>query len=109
MSIIIHEKWCTHFVQELQGFKPNDREDVFMFYASALQSLQYFYQTQVQSLLPSPCDHDVLDAFKKILDRFIRKILLYDYDFWQFSINPWYMRVDGENAKSHNYLAKVCI
>ena len=21
------------------------------------------------------------------------KILLNDYDFWQFSINPWYMRV----------------
>ena len=35
--------------QELQGFEPNDREDVFMFYAFALQSLQYFYQTQVWS------------------------------------------------------------
>ena len=60
--ITIHEQWCTHFVQELQGFKPNKREDVFMFDASALQSLQYFYQTQFLSL-PCPCVHDVLDAF----------------------------------------------
>ena len=41
--ITIHEQWCTHFVQELQGFEPSDRDDVFIFYASALPSLQYFY------------------------------------------------------------------
>ena len=31
--------------------------------------------------------------------RFSRKILLNDYDFWQFSINPWYMRVYGKLRK----------
>ena len=31
--------------------------------------------------------------------RFSRKILLNDYDFWQFSINPWYMRVCGKLRK----------
>ena len=31
--------------------------------------------------------------------RFSRKILLNDYDFWQFSINPWYMRVYGKLQK----------
>ena len=29
-------------------------------------------------------------------DHFSRKILLNDYDFWQFSINPWYVRVYGK-------------
>ena len=28
--------------------------------------------------------------------RFSRKILLNDYDFWQFSINPWYVKVFGK-------------
>ena len=37
--ITIHEQWCTHFVQELQGFEPSDRDDVFIFYASALRAL----------------------------------------------------------------------
>ena len=32
-------------------------------------------------------------------NRFSRKILLNDYDFWQFSINPWYMRVYGKLRK----------
>jgi len=31
--------------------------------------------------------------------RFSQKILLNDYDFWQFSINPWYMRVYGKLRK----------
>ena len=31
--------------------------------------------------------------------RFSRKILLNDYDFWQFSITPWYMRVYGKLRK----------
>ena len=31
--------------------------------------------------------------------RFSRKILLNDYEFWQFSINPWYMRVYGKLRK----------
>jgi len=31
--------------------------------------------------------------------RFSRKILLNDYDFWQFSINPWYVRVYGKLRK----------
>ena len=35
--ITIHEQWCTHFVQELQGFEPSDRDNVFIFYASALR------------------------------------------------------------------------
>merc|ERR1712115_415626 len=30
---------------------------------------------------------------------FSRKILLNDYDFWQFSINPWYVRVYGKLRK----------
>ena len=58
----------AHFVQVLQGFEPNDREDVFMFYASALQSLQYFYQTQVRSL-PCLCVHDMLGAFEGLTYR----------------------------------------
>ena len=50
---------------------------------------------------------------------FSRKILLNDYDFWHFSINPLWgygkmpkvMVYEGlwENAKSHDYLAKVCV
>ena len=38
---------------------------------------------------------------KKIIfrGRFSRKILLNDYDFWQFSTHPWYMRVCGKIAK----------
>ena len=32
-------------------------------------------------------------------NRFSRKILLNDYDFWQFSINPWYVRVYGKLRK----------
>ena len=31
--------------------------------------------------------------------RFSQKILLNDYDFWQFSINPWYVRVYGKLRK----------
>ena len=31
--------------------------------------------------------------------RFSRKILLNDYDFWQFSTHPWYMRVCGKLRK----------
>ena len=31
--------------------------------------------------------------------RFSRKILLNDNDFWQFSINPWYVRVYGKLRK----------
>jgi len=31
--------------------------------------------------------------------RFSRKILLNDYDFWQFSINPWCVRVYGNSQK----------
>ena len=42
VSITIHESCCTHFVQESQGFEPNNREDVLMFYASTLQSLHTF-------------------------------------------------------------------
>ena len=30
---------------------------------------------------------------------FSRKILLNDYDFWQFSTHPWYMRVCGKLRK----------
>ena len=30
---------------------------------------------------------------------FSQKILLNDYDFWQFSINPWYVRVYGKLRK----------
>ena len=29
-------------------------------------------------------------------NRFSRKILLNDYDFWQFSTHPWYVRVCGK-------------
>ena len=32
-------------------------------------------------------------------DHFSRKILLNDYDFWQFSTHPWYMRVCGKLRK----------
>ena len=32
-------------------------------------------------------------------DHFSRKILLIDYDFWQFSTHPWYMRVCGKLRK----------
>ena len=76
--ITIHEQWCTHFVQELQGFKPNDREDVFMFNASTLQSLQYLYQTQVRSL-SRPHVYDMLDAFKDLTYR----TLVVDNFSWQ--------------------------
>merc|ERR1711963_530188 len=31
--------------------------------------------------------------------RFSRKFLLNDYDFWQYSINPWYIRVYGKLRK----------
>ena len=31
--------------------------------------------------------------------RFSQKILLNDYDFWQFSTHPWYMRVCGKLRK----------
>ena len=31
--------------------------------------------------------------------RFSRKILRNDYDFWQFSTHPWYMRVCGKLRK----------
>ena len=36
--------------------------------------------------------------------RFSRKILLNDYEFWQFSTHPWYMRVCGKlrNIKKTN-------
>ena len=59
--------------------------------------------------------HNFVGIFQKFLDffssnsekniifrtRFSRKILfnLNDYDFWQFSINPWYMRVYGKLRK----------
>ena len=33
-------------------------------------------------------------------NRFSRKILLNDYDFWQFSTHPWYMRVVWKIAKT---------
>jgi len=32
-------------------------------------------------------------------DHFSRKILLSDYDFWQFSTHPWYMRQCGKLRK----------
>ena len=49
---------------------------------------------------------EILDFFssnseKNIIfrGRFSRKILLNDYDFWQFSTHPWYMRVCGKLRK----------
>ena len=42
---------------------------------------------------------NIAKSGEKIQDRFKRKVLLNDYDFWQFSINPWYMRVYGKLRK----------
>ena len=43
---------------------------------------------------------NIATSGEKIRGRFKHKILLNDYDFLQFFINPWYMRVYGSNRKS---------
>ena len=43
---------------------------------------------------------DICHKIAKIFwSRFSRKILQNDNDFWQFSINPWYVRVYGKLRK----------
>ena len=99
VSITIHESWCTHFVQESQGFEPNDREDVLMFYASALQSLQYFYQTQVRSL-PCPCVHDMLDAFEGLT---YRTLVVDNFSWQKLLVFYWH-----HQHCHHQCLCRVC-
>ena len=52
-----------------------------------------FWQYIMADMLNLGIHLNIATSGEKIWERFKRKILLNDYDFWHFPINPWYMRV----------------